>query len=144
MRFSENFLKFMAQLFQNTFIRSSMMEFSRVLGCRLSSSLILKNESTREIFLKFLEVKLSPQKILWLNPISVATCNICKNRLVHRRCPSGFCKKYHVQSMKLWSSILVKKTLSLELLWAESEKRSLITSRISCLASMLYELGEFK
>ena len=71
---------------------------------------ISKNDSTRDNSLKFLEVKLSPLKNLWWIPILVATCNICKNRLVHRRCLSGYCEKYHVQSTEFWPSILVKIT----------------------------------
>ena len=84
--------------------------------------LMLKSHSTRINFFKFLELKLSPQKSLRCIPILVATCNICKNRLAHRRYLSGYYEKYHVQSTSLWSSILVKTTLSLELLWAESGK----------------------
>ena len=75
-----------------------------------SSCSILKNDSTSDNSLKFLEVKLSPLKNLWWYPILVATCNICKKRLVHRRYQSGYCEKY-VQSTELWSSILVKKTI---------------------------------
>ena len=62
-------------------------------------------------------MKLSQLKNLWWIPILVATCSICKNRLVYRRCLSGYCEKY-VQSTGLWSSILVKKTLWLDLPWA--------------------------
>ena len=69
---------------------------------------ISKNDSTRDNSLKFLEVKLSPLKSMWWIPILVATCNICKNRVIHRCCLSGYCEKYHVQSTELWSSILVK------------------------------------
>ena len=60
--FSDSFPKFSVQLFQNTLIKSSVMEFSRVLDCALQSYFILKNDSTRDNFLKFLEVKLFPQK----------------------------------------------------------------------------------
>ena len=73
------------------------MELNRVLGCRLSP-VTLKSHSTRESFLKFLDVKLSPQKNLSWIPILLATCNISKNRLVHRCCPSGYCEKYYVPS----------------------------------------------
>ena len=62
--------------------------------------------------MKFLEVKLSPQKSLWWIPILVVTCNISKNRLPHGHYPSGYCEKYHVQLTQLWSSILVKKTIT--------------------------------
>ena len=48
----------------------------------------------------------------------VATCNICKNKVVHRCCLSGYCEKY-VPGTYLWSSILVKMTLSLEVLLVE-------------------------
>ena len=61
-------------------------------------------------------MKLSQLKNLWWIPILVATYSICKNRLVYRRCLSGYCEKY-VQITGLWSSILVKKTLSLDLPW---------------------------
>ena len=76
----------------------NLMEFSRVLNCKLYSCLMLKRHSTRINFLKFLEFKLSPQKSLRRIPFLVATCNICKNRLVHRRYPSGYYEKYHFQS----------------------------------------------
>ena len=84
-------------------MKSPVTEFSRVLGCRLNSCVILKSGDN---LLKFLELKLSPQKSLWWIPVLVATFNICKNRLSLRSCPSGYCEKYHVQSMSLWSSIL--------------------------------------
>ena len=115
--FSDNVPKFSVQLFQNTLIKLSVMEFSRVLDYTPWSCFILKNDSTRDNSLKF------PLKNLWWIPILIATCNICKNRLIHRRCPSGYCEMYYVQSTELWSSVLVKKTLSLDL--SESEKRSL-------------------
>ena len=83
---------------------------------------ILKNDSTRDNSLNFLEVKLSSLKNLWWIPILVPTCNICKNRLVHRLCLSGYCEKYLVQSTELRSSILVKKTLSLDLPWVRISK----------------------
>ena len=35
MRFSDKIPKFSAELFQNTLMKSSVMEFSRVKGCRL-------------------------------------------------------------------------------------------------------------
>ena len=42
----------------------------------------------------------------------VATCNIFKNRFVHGRCHSGYYEKCHVQSMWLWTSNLVEKTIT--------------------------------
>ena len=70
----------------------SVMEFSRVLDCTPQSCFVLKNNSNRDNTLKFLEVEFSPLKVLWWSPILVATSNICENRLVHRRCPSGYCE----------------------------------------------------
>ena len=62
-RFFYDFQKFSAQLFQNALIKWSVMELSRVPGCRLWSCIILKSVSTGDNFLKFLEVKLSPPKV---------------------------------------------------------------------------------
>ena len=87
------------------------LAFGRVLDCTPQSRLILKNDSTRDNFSKFSDMNSSPLKNLWSIPILVATGNICKNRLIHIRCPSGYFEKHYVQSTKLWSSILVKKTL---------------------------------
>ena len=81
--FSGTFPKFSAQLFQISLMKSSVAEFSTVLGGRLLFRVILKSESTRDNFSKFLYVKLSPQKSLWWISILVATSNIFKNRLVH-------------------------------------------------------------
>ena len=61
-RFPDNFPKFFAQRFQNTLVKSSVIGFSRVLGCRLQSCLILKDDCIRDNFLKFLEVKLTSRK----------------------------------------------------------------------------------
>ena len=44
----------------------------------------MKNDSTRDNSLTFFEAKLSSLKYLWWIPILLATCNIGKNRLVHR------------------------------------------------------------
>ena len=101
--FSDNFPKFSVQLFQNTLIKWSVMKFSRVL-------FYIKKWLHQGQFLEII-----PSKNLWWIPILVATCNICKNRLVYRRCLSGYFEKY-VQSMESCSSILVKNTLSLDLL----------------------------
>ena len=49
-RFSDNFRKFSAQLFQNACMKSSVTEFSRVPGCRQKSYIILKSVSTRDNF----------------------------------------------------------------------------------------------
>ena len=38
-----------------------------------------------------------PTKKSVLDSYLVAICNICENRLVHGRCPLGYCEKYHVQ-----------------------------------------------
>ena len=92
------FQSFLAQLFQNIFMRSSVTELSRVLGCRLQSCLVLKSDSTRDNFLKLLEVELSPQKSLGWIPILVATSNIYKKRLARRRCLSGYYEKYHIKT----------------------------------------------
>ena len=98
-----------------SYFKTSVREFSRVLDCTPQFCFVLKSNSNKDNTLKFLEVGFSPLKSLWWSPILVATSNICENRLVHRRCPSGYCEKYRVQSTKLWSSILVKTTLSLDL-----------------------------
>ena len=63
-RFTDNFPKFSAQLFQNALVKSSVTQFSRVVVCGLYSCLTLKSDSTSDNFLKFLEVRLSPQKCL--------------------------------------------------------------------------------
>ena len=91
-RLFDNFPKFPVQLFQSALMKSSVTQFSRVVVCRLYSCLILQSDSTSDNFLKF-----SPQKSLCWIPILIAICNICKNRLVHRHCSSGYCEKY-VQS----------------------------------------------
>ena len=66
--------------------KSSVMAFSRVLGCRLWSCFILKSDSNRGNSLKILRVLLFPQKSMGWILIVVATRNICENRLVHRHC----------------------------------------------------------
>ena len=48
--FSNNFLKFLVQLLQNTLKKSFVKEFSRVLGCRLQPCIILKSDSNRDNF----------------------------------------------------------------------------------------------
>ena len=108
--FSDNFPKFSAELFQNALMRSW------VVVCRLYSCLTLKSDSTSDNFLKFLEVRLSPPKSLWWIPILVAICNICKNRFVHRRCSSGYCKRYHVQRHVLMVFNFSNTILSLDLM----------------------------
>ena len=138
--FSDNVPKFSVQLFQSTLIKFSVMEFSRVLDCTPWSCFILKNDSTRDNSLKFLEVKLSPLKNLWWIPILVATCNICKNRLVYRRCLSGYFEKY-AQSTGLWSSISVKKTLSLDLPWVRVWKTEFDWG---VFAKAFYSFGNFE
>ena len=52
------------QLFKNTLMKSFVTEFSRVLGCILQPCVLIKNDSTSENFVKFLKIKLSPQKSL--------------------------------------------------------------------------------
>ena len=69
---------------------------------------LYKNYSSRDNFLKFLEVKLSPLKNLWWITFLVATCNICKNRLVDRRCLSGYCEIYHSN----FSAISLKRSIT--------------------------------
>ena len=57
---------------------------------------------------------------MWWITILAASYNISKNRLVHRRRPSSYCEKYHVQNTSLRQySILVKKIVSLDLYWAK-------------------------
>ena len=92
-QFRKDFFEVLVLLFQNILMKSYVMGLSRVLGC---SHFILKSNSTRYNYLTFLVVKLSPQKILWWILILVANCNICKDRLVQRRFPSGYCEKCHV------------------------------------------------
>ena len=49
---------------------------------------------------QFFEVfggEIIPTKKSVLDSYLVAICNICENILVHGRCPSGYCEKYHVQ-----------------------------------------------
>ena len=53
----------------------------------------LKSKSTRDSFLKFLEMKLPSKKRLWWIPILAATYSISKSRIVQRRCPSAYCEK---------------------------------------------------
>ena len=92
------FPNFSAQYFKTPSCKSTITEFSRVLGFRLYSCLILKSDCTRDNFLKLFKVKLTPPKSLRWIGILLVTCNIYKNRLAHRRCPSDYCEKYHAQS----------------------------------------------
>ena len=87
------------------------------------------------------EVKLSALKNLWWIPILVATCNICKNRLVHWCCLSGYCEKYHAQNMEFWSSVAVKKALSLDLAWVRIWKTEFDSG---VLLKAFYSFGNFK
>ena len=84
----------LVQLFQNILIKISVTGFIRVLHYRLESCVLIRNDPTRSNFLVPLELRLSPQKCLCWIPILAATYNISKDRLVHERCPSGYCEKY--------------------------------------------------
>ena len=118
------------QLLQNTPVQSSVKQFSSVLGCRLSFVLI-KKQLHQRYFLEIFEDGIIATKKYLMIRFLVVTYDTSKNRLVDKRCPSGYCEKYYVQKIKLWSSILVKRTLSLDLLWVgvwKYEKRSLLKS----------------
>ena len=68
---------------------------SNILGCKLYSPVFEpKSDSTRGNSLKSLQNKLSQQRSLQWIAILVANYNISKNRLVHRRYCSDYCKKY--------------------------------------------------
>ena len=95
MFFSENFSKFSMQLFQKTLIKSSVMGFSRVLDCTPIVLFYIKKWLHQGQFLEIFRGEIIPTKISVMDYFLVATCNICKNRLVHRHCLSGYCEIYH-------------------------------------------------
>ena len=87
------------------------------------------NSSARDNFLKFLDMKQSPQKSLWCIPILAVTYNISNNRFVHR-CWKISCSKH------VGFSILVKKIVPLDFGWVgiwrtESVKGVLLKSFFS-------------
>ena len=67
------------------------------MGCRLQSCVISKSDSTMRQFFEIFGGEIIPTKKSVLDSYLVAICNICENRLVHGRCPLGYCEKYHVQ-----------------------------------------------
>ena len=101
------FSKVLLQLFQSTLMKRSMTEFGSVLRPFLPVFL-LKIDFNRDNLLKFLEMRLCPKSLQWI-PILVASNNISKNRLVHRRYPSVHFDKYQVRNTCLRSFILQKK-----------------------------------
>ena len=64
--FSENFAKFLVQLFQNTPMKLSVISLAELWGAEDSPvfCVILEIDFTRDNFLKFLQKKLSPEKPL--------------------------------------------------------------------------------
>ena len=73
------------ELFQIALLKSSVIEFSKVLGCILQSFIMLESDSTRDNYLK---AKVSSQKSMRWIPVLVVTCDICKNRLIVK----GYCE----------------------------------------------------
>ena len=65
--FSGYFPKFLVQQFQNILMRTSEMEFRRVL-----KMFLLKRDSSRDYFFKILNMRLSPQKYLRWIPIPIS------------------------------------------------------------------------
>ena len=93
------FSKFLVQLFQTLSWKHLWWSWQFRLLTKFLS--LLKNDSTRDSFLTFLEMKLSSKKRLWMIPILVATYNISKSRMVQRRCPSAYCGKCQVRNTSL-------------------------------------------
>ena len=84
---------FSAELFQNILMKSSVMEFSSVLAVDYGPVFYQKVAPPKGQFLEFVGGEIiHTKKGLWWIPVLVVTCNICKNKLIHRRCPSDYCE----------------------------------------------------
>ena len=61
-RFSDDGPKFLVQLFEKTLMKSSVKDFSRVMGCRLQSCVILKSYTTMRQVLEVFGGEIIPTK----------------------------------------------------------------------------------
>ena len=80
-QFSGYFPKFSAQQFQSTLIKASVMEFKRVLGCRLQFCSYQNVTAGEIIFSKFWRWDYPYKNSLWWTPILVGTYNIFEKKL---------------------------------------------------------------
>ena len=148
--FSWMFSKALLQLFQSTLMKRSMTEFGSVLRPFLPV-FWFKTDLNRENLSKFLEMRLCPKCLQW-TPILVASNNISKNRLDHRRYPSVHFDRYWVWKTCLRPFILQKKEISYHLMYSEnkaflkksfgklSEKSLYWTSLLRNFRSLIYNL----
>ena len=90
--FPTMFSKVLLQLFQSTIMKWSMTKFGSVLECW--DLYFIKKWFHQRQFVEIFGDTIIPIKSLQWIPILVASNNISKKRLVHRRYPSVHCDKY--------------------------------------------------
>ena len=95
-------LKFLLREFQNTLMKTSIIEFTVLLGCRFQYCVSTKKwPHQRHFFETFRDNIIPPKNVgLWWIPILTTCYNISQNKFIYKCCTSGYYEKIPITSLQ--------------------------------------------